>query len=80
VTHTDRPAATPSVRQPQQDEVVHGRVAAVGSVAEVVGVARGGWSGAAAGGAVQVAGGEGAALGWGDAVAQGLEAGDLPEG
>ena len=68
------------MRQPQQREVGEGGLTAVGALVEVVSVAHGGGSGAAADDAVQVAGGEVPSLGWGDGVAQGLEPGDLAEG
>ena len=52
----------------EQHQVVHGRRAAVGAGSDVVGVAHGRWSGAAADDAAEVACGQVAALRWGDAV------------
>jgi hypothetical protein len=63
----------------EQHQFVHGGGAAVGAVAQVVGVAHGGWSGAAAGDAVQVAGSEVPSLSWRDRVSEGLAAGDLAD-
>jgi hypothetical protein len=63
-----------------QHEVAEVGGAAVFAAEKVVGVAEGGWSGAAAGGAAVVAGGQGAALGLGDGVTERFQAADLAEG
>src|SRR5690348_1437036 len=62
------------VASAEQDEVVDGGGAAVGSGLQVVDVAEGGWSAAAFGGAAAVSGGDGAALRGGDLVGGGGEA------
>jgi hypothetical protein len=51
------------VASAEQDQVVDRRGAAVGAVVQVVGVAHRRWAGAAPGGAAEVTGGQGAALG-----------------
>ena len=64
----------------QEGEVIQCRVAAVGPVGEVVGVAHDWWSGAGGEGAVPVAEDEGGPLGGGDQASEASDVEDLAGG